>query len=33
VLPKIVDERSKELLREFGKINAADVRAELHERL
>ncbi|MBI3490627.1 MAG: J domain-containing protein [Acidobacteria bacterium] len=29
VLPKILDERSKELLREFGKINAEDVRQEL----
>src|SRR6185503_10065509 len=30
VLPKLLDERSKELLREFGKINAAeDVRREL----
>jgi molecular chaperone DnaJ len=26
VLPKLLDERSKELLREFGKINAEDVR-------
>ena len=26
VLPKVLDERSKELLREFGKINNADVR-------
>jgi hypothetical protein len=26
VLPKILDERSKELLREFGRINAEDVR-------
>jgi molecular chaperone DnaJ len=26
VLPKILDERSKELLREFGQINAEDVR-------
>src|SRR4051812_13747617 len=31
VLPKVIDERSKELLREFGRINAAeDVRNELH---
>lgn len=29
VLPKILDERSKELLREFGRINAGDVRQEL----
>ena len=29
VLPKILDERSKELLREFGRINAEDVRKEL----
>jgi len=29
VLPKILDERSKELLREFGKINGDDVRKEL----
>ena len=29
VLPKLLDERSKELLREFGRINADDVRAEL----
>jgi molecular chaperone DnaJ len=29
-LPRVLDERSKELLREFGKINAAeDVRKEL----
>ena len=28
VLPRILDERSKELLREFGRINAADVRQE-----
>jgi len=28
VLPKILDERSKELLREFGRINAEDVRAD-----
>ena len=26
VLPKMLDERSKELLREFGRINAEDVR-------
>ena len=29
VLPKMLDERSKELLREFGRINDDDVRAEL----
>jgi len=29
VLPKLLDERSKELLREFGRINADDVRAQL----
>jgi molecular chaperone DnaJ len=29
VLPKLLDERSKELLREFGKINNEDVRREL----
>jgi molecular chaperone DnaJ len=28
VLPRLLDERSKELLREFGRINAGDVRAE-----
>jgi len=28
VLPKILDERSKELLREFGRINSEDVRKE-----
>jgi len=26
VLPRLLDERSKELLREFGRINAEDVR-------
>jgi molecular chaperone DnaJ len=31
VLPKILDERSKELLREFGKIHSEDVRQELSE--
>ena len=31
VLPKLLDERSKELLREFGKINGEDVRRELNE--
>jgi molecular chaperone DnaJ len=29
VLPKLLDERSKELLREFGRINAEDVRTGL----
>lgn len=29
VLPRLVDERSKELLREFGRINAGNVRKEL----
>ena len=29
VLPKLLDERSKELLREFGRINGEDVRAHL----
>ena len=29
VLPKLLDERSKELLREFGKINREDVRRSL----
>jgi molecular chaperone DnaJ len=29
VLPPVRDERSKELLREFGRLNAADVRAHL----
>ena len=28
VLPKLLDERSKELLREFGRINGADVRKD-----
>jgi molecular chaperone DnaJ len=30
VLPSTIDERSKELLREFGRINSEDVRSELH---
>jgi molecular chaperone DnaJ len=30
VLPRLLDERSKELLREFGRINAEDVRKELN---
>ena len=29
VLPRLLDERSKELLREFGRINAEDVRKAL----
>lgn len=29
VLPRLLDERSKELLREFGRINAEDVRKDL----
>ena len=29
VLPRVLDERSKELLREFGRMNAEDVRNEL----
>lgn len=29
VLPALLDERSKDLLREFGRINSADVRQEL----
>jgi molecular chaperone DnaJ len=33
VLPKVLDERSKELLREFGRLNADDVRRELTEQL
>jgi molecular chaperone DnaJ len=32
VLPKVLDERSKELLREFGRINTADVRGDLFGR-
>jgi molecular chaperone DnaJ len=31
VLPKVLDERSKELLREFGKINSDDVRKDIHQ--
>jgi molecular chaperone DnaJ len=30
VLPKLLDERSKELLREFGRINGEDVRKDMH---
>ena len=29
VLPRVLDERSKELLREFGRLNIDDVRKEL----
>jgi molecular chaperone DnaJ len=29
VLPRVLDERSKELLREFGRINSSDVRSDL----
>jgi molecular chaperone DnaJ len=32
VLPRLIDERSKELLREFGRINSEDVRKELSGR-
>jgi molecular chaperone DnaJ len=32
VLPTLLDERSKELLREFGRINSGDVRKEAAER-
>lgn len=32
VLPKLLDERSKELLREFGRINTEDVRREMLAR-
>jgi molecular chaperone DnaJ len=31
VLPKMLDERSKELLREFGRINTEDVRRSVNE--
>jgi molecular chaperone DnaJ len=30
VLPRLLDERSKELLREFGRLNGGDVRQELN---
>jgi molecular chaperone DnaJ len=30
VLPRLLDERSKELLREFGRLNGDDVRKDLH---
>jgi molecular chaperone DnaJ len=33
VLPRMIDERSKELLREFGRINGDDVRSELTARM
>ena len=29
VLPKVLDERSKELMREFGRINREDVRGDV----
>jgi hypothetical protein len=29
MLPRLLDERSKELLREFGRINGDDVRKDL----
>jgi molecular chaperone DnaJ len=32
VLPKMLDERSKELLREFGKINSEDVRKDFIDK-
>ena len=32
ILPKCLDERSKELLREFGRLNAADVREDVLTR-
>ena len=32
VLPKVLDERSKELLREFGRLNPGDVREDLSRR-
>jgi len=31
VLPKLLDERSKDLLREFGRINGDDVRRDYHK--
>jgi DnaJ-class molecular chaperone len=30
VLPALADERSKELMREFGRLNGEDVRRDLH---
>jgi hypothetical protein len=32
VLPPVQDERSKALLREFGRLNPVDVRAHLFEQ-
>jgi molecular chaperone DnaJ len=32
VLPEVVDERSRELIREFGRLNQDDVRKDLHGR-
>jgi molecular chaperone DnaJ len=32
VLPAVLDERSKELLREFGRLNADSVRGREQER-
>jgi hypothetical protein len=32
VLPPVQDERSKALLREFGRLNPADVRAHLFQQ-
>ena len=32
VLPRVLDERSKELLREFGRINNEDVRGDLESK-
>jgi molecular chaperone DnaJ len=32
VLPKVLDERSKELLREFGRINGEDVRRDVNQQ-
>jgi DnaJ-class molecular chaperone len=29
VLPSVADERSKELMREFGRLNSEDVRRDL----
>jgi molecular chaperone DnaJ len=31
MMPRLLDERSKELLREFGRINATDLRQELNQ--
>jgi hypothetical protein len=30
MLPRLLDERSKDLLREFGRINGENVREHLH---